>query len=76
MINIEAFMGWTHEGTLQESISGSWHIPQKAGDSIETPQEWLCVTRSATETCYSEPNTKLELATKTKEKIWGTGSCD
>ncbi|KAH9327692.1 hypothetical protein KI387_007870 [Taxus chinensis] len=30
---------------IQESESGSWHIPIVGGDDIETPRDWLCVTR-------------------------------
>lgn len=31
---------------IQESERGSWHIPIKGGDDIETPRSWLCVGRS------------------------------
>eukprot|EP01018_Ginkgo_biloba_P016085 Gb_37044 [translate_table: standard] len=30
---------------IQESERGSWHIPIKGGDDIETTRSWLCVTR-------------------------------
>lgn len=30
---------------LQESENGSLHIPTTTGDDIETPKQWLCVTR-------------------------------
>nr|BAP69208.1 pentatricopeptide repeat protein [Physcomitrium patens] len=29
---------------IQESVSGSWHIP-KSGNDVSQPGEWLCVTR-------------------------------
>ncbi|KAH8934065.1 hypothetical protein BDL97_18G064700 [Sphagnum fallax] len=31
---------------IQESETGSWHIPKSGGDDITTPREWLCVTRT------------------------------
>ncbi|KAL0559041.1 hypothetical protein IC582_003630 [Cucumis melo] len=30
---------------IQESENGSLHIPTTTGDDIETPKQWLCVTR-------------------------------
>ncbi|GLJ26022.1 hypothetical protein SUGI_0499080 [Cryptomeria japonica] len=33
---------------IQESETGSWHIPIKGADDIETVRSWLCVTRSGT----------------------------
>ena len=44
---------------MQESASGAWHIPQNGGDDIESPREWLCVTRSSVDT-YCEPKTTLQ----------------
>ncbi|KAL2896490.1 Proteinaceous RNase P 1 chloroplastic/mitochondrial [Bienertia sinuspersici] len=38
---------------IQESETGSWHIPTVIGDDLETPRQWLCATR----------------ATKTRSKI-------
>jgi hypothetical protein len=35
-----------HVVVLQESETGSWHIPKSGGDDITTPREWLCVTRT------------------------------
>ncbi|KAG0605932.1 hypothetical protein M758_9G099400 [Ceratodon purpureus] len=31
---------------IQESVSGSWHIPKSSGDDVSAPGEWLCVTRT------------------------------
>ena len=44
---------------MQESASGAWHIPQNGGDDIESPREWLCVTRSSVDT-YCEPKPALQ----------------
>ncbi|XP_074274638.1 proteinaceous RNase P 1, chloroplastic/mitochondrial-like [Silene latifolia] len=30
---------------IQESEGGSWHLPTVTGDDLETPRQWLCVTR-------------------------------
>ncbi|KZV47662.1 protein RNase P 1, chloroplastic/mitochondrial-like [Dorcoceras hygrometricum] len=30
---------------IQESEQGSWHVPTVTGDDLETPRQWLCVTR-------------------------------
>ena len=49
-------MDWTYEFKLQESVSGHWHVPQSGSDDLETPREWLCVTR-------------LELGMKVEENI-------
>nr|DAD39841.1 TPA_asm: hypothetical protein HUJ06_014164 [Nelumbo nucifera] len=35
---------------IQESERGSWHIPTVTGDNIETPKQWLCATRSQSNT--------------------------
>ena len=53
---------------MQESASGAWHIPQNGGDDIESPREWLCVTRSSVDT-YGEPKTALheDFYTENKE---------
>ena len=32
---------------VQESETGSWHIPTVIGDDLETPREWLCATRAS-----------------------------
>ncbi|CAN1801530.1 Proteinaceous RNase P 1, chloroplastic/mitochondrial [Linum perenne] len=29
----------------QESEKGSWHVPMKTDDGLETPRQWLCATR-------------------------------
>ena len=55
--------------TLQESVSGHWHIPQSGSDDLESPREWLCVTRSSMDTCCLLPKTRLELGIKVEEKI-------
>lgn len=31
---------------MQESVSGSWHIPKSCSDDVSSPKEWLCVTRT------------------------------
>ncbi|KAG0617163.1 hypothetical protein M758_5G169300 [Ceratodon purpureus] len=31
---------------IQESVSGSWHIPKSCGDDVSSTREWLCVTRT------------------------------
>ncbi|CAO2838206.1 unnamed protein product [Amaranthus hypochondriacus] len=31
---------------VQESETGSWHIPTVIGDDLETPREWVCATRA------------------------------
>ncbi|KAJ4804745.1 proteinaceous RNase P 1 [Rhynchospora pubera] len=33
---------------IQESESGSWHIPTTTGDDLETPRQWICATRETT----------------------------
>ncbi|XP_039119517.1 proteinaceous RNase P 1, chloroplastic/mitochondrial [Dioscorea cayenensis subsp. rotundata] len=32
---------------IQESEQGSWHMPTTVGDDIETPRQWVCVSRDA-----------------------------
>ncbi|BFI32458.1 proteinaceous RNase P [Marchantia polymorpha subsp. ruderalis] len=34
---------------IQESETGSWHVPKIGGDDLEAPCEWLCVTRPVSE---------------------------
>ncbi|XP_021298918.1 proteinaceous RNase P 1, chloroplastic/mitochondrial isoform X3 [Herrania umbratica] len=31
---------------IQESESGSWHVPSVAGDDLLNPRQWLCVDRT------------------------------
>ncbi|GLJ04718.1 hypothetical protein SUGI_0001890 [Cryptomeria japonica] len=47
---------------IQESETGSWHIPIMGGDDIETPRDWLCITRcksNVSQERVSESNTQL-----------------
>ncbi|XP_073129822.1 proteinaceous RNase P 1, chloroplastic/mitochondrial [Henckelia pumila] len=30
---------------IQESEQGSWHVPTVTGDDLESPRQWLCVSR-------------------------------
>lgn len=38
---------------FQESESGNWHIPTTTGDDLETPRQWICITRDNTNTAVS-----------------------
>lgn len=43
---LELLMPPPYSTIIQESQCGSWHIPLCQKDEGETPQEWLCATRS------------------------------
>lgn len=45
---------------MQESVSGSWHIPKSGGEDVSAPVKWLCVTRTG------QPNPEI---LKVEEKL-------
>lgn len=45
---------------IQESVSGSWHIPKSGGEDVSAPVKWLCVTRTG------QPNPEI---LKVEEKL-------
>eukprot|EP00250_Pteridium_aquilinum_P003490 c13809_g1_i1 orf=230-3028(-) len=63
---LELHMPPPYSTVIQESQNGSWHIPQAGGDDIESPREWLCVTRSIMD------SSQLQLSTRDdKESVNG-----
>ncbi|KAL3675063.1 hypothetical protein R1sor_025011 [Riccia sorocarpa] len=60
---------------IQESENGSWHIPKIGTDDIETPCEWLCVTRrristasaSSSVTNVDTPERRVEFFSSARE---------
>lgn len=57
---LELLMPPPYSTVLQESQSGCWHIPQTGGDDVESPREWLCVTRSPMESTQLKSSTSVE----------------
>ncbi|CAK9275742.1 unnamed protein product [Sphagnum jensenii] len=52
---------------IQESETGSWHIPKSGGDDITTPREWLCVTRTGQPSPKKVRSPRKSRATKLSE---------
>ncbi|KAI5083415.1 hypothetical protein GOP47_0003158 [Adiantum capillus-veneris] len=57
---LELLMPPPYSTIIQESQGGSWHIPHSGGNDVESPREWMCVTRSSTLLSELKRSTTLE----------------